>query len=78
MTEPIKTGTRVRYSVRFLRSISAYAGVMPHASGVVKQVSVLGDTSIATITWDNNADQLPERVNVGNLCHENDPEHQYV
>lgn len=65
-TSPIKTGDRVAYSARFLRSIGAYTGDLPFARGTVTEIKKLGETTIAVIDWGN--EEMASKVNVVNLC----------
>jgi hypothetical protein len=69
----ITVGTRVMYARTFLRSISAFTGVMPFARGTVTEI----EREIATISWDDESALdaedgylLPRRVNVANLVRE--------
>ena len=62
----IDVGTKVAYSVQFLRSIGMSHSEMAHARGVVTELKSLSrDTILARITWDCD---MPERVNVANLA----------
>lgn len=62
----ITVGDPVLYSRRFLRSIGASTGDMPHARGQVTAISQVGRSiTLASITW--NKPELPDRVNVQNL-----------
>jgi len=68
MSGKIEIGSRVAYSVKFLRSISAYTGPLPFARGIVTGISSLSDTfALADITWDKDRDETPSRVNIANL-----------
>ncbi len=81
MSTEIEVGTRVMYARKFLRSISAFTGVMPFARGTVTALDrhQLDSTgfAIATISWDDeyglDAEDgylLPRRVNIANLVRE--------
>lgn len=64
----ITVGSKVAYSVQFLRSIGMSHSDMAHARGVVTEVATLGKDSklmLARIDWDR---EMPERVNVQNLA----------
>ena len=62
----IDRGTKVAYSVQFLRSIGMSHSDMAQARGVVTSFVMLGrDTKLAVIKWDR---PMPERVNVANLA----------
>ena len=62
----IEVGTRVAYSVQFLRSIGMSHGDMAHARGIVTAFVPLGrDTVLARIEWDCD---MPALVNVANLA----------
>jgi hypothetical protein len=62
----IEVGDRVRYSVRFLRSIGAYTGVLPFAQGIVVEMLPLSrETTLARIQWDRS--DIPDKVNTANL-----------
>lgn len=69
----IVVGSRVKYKVNFLRSISCYTGPMPFARGRVTQIKEIG-VKIASIDWDGPTPDVPDRVNVANLAHADDPE----
>ena len=67
-TAKFSVGTKVAYSVQFLRSIGMSHTEMAHARGVVTEVKPIGrgsDTILATIAWDRD---MPARVNVHNLA----------
>lgn len=77
----ITVGTRVMYARAFLRSISAFTGVLPFARGTVTEIDRhqldAPGFAIATISWDDeyalDAEDgylLPQRVNVANLVRE--------
>lgn len=73
MRGPIEVGTRVMYARTFLRSISAFTGVMPFARGTVTAL----DREIVSVSWDDECAldaedgyMLPPRVNVANLVRE--------
>lgn len=61
----IAVGSRVAYSVQFLRSIGDYTD-LAHARGTVKEIRQLGSTSLAVIAWDKG--DYPPKVNVANLA----------
>jgi hypothetical protein len=63
----ISIGSRVAYSVAFLRSTGMYTGPIPFARGVVTDLATMrGGLTIATVDW-HDAD-IPPRVNVSNLA----------
>lgn len=49
----IKVGTRVAFSRKFLRSISAFTGWQPFARGEVTKLESFPEFSLATIAWDD-------------------------
>ena len=62
----IEVGTKVAYSVQFLRSIGCYSGGMAFARGVVTGFKVLSPgCTLAEVEWDR---EMPPRVNVANLA----------
>lgn len=61
----LQVGARVAYSRAFLKSIACYTGSLPMARGIIVAIDSLGDTRLATVSWNNDA---PARVNVANLC----------
>lgn len=67
MSSPrVTVGTRVAYSVQFLKSIGMSHSDMAHARGVVTELKTHGrDWTLATIEWDR---EMPPRVNVVNLA----------
>lgn len=68
MKNNIAIGSKVAYSVQFLRSIGMSHGEMAFARGTVAEVETHGSSFVlARIAWDKNAD-MPERVNVHNLA----------
>jgi hypothetical protein len=69
-TQPIKVGDTVAYSKRFLQSIACYTGDMPRGRGKVTALVPVGPVTLAQIEWD--LPDLPERVNVKNLCRANE------
>lgn len=59
-------GSKVAYSIQFLRFIGMSHSGMAHARGVVTAFIVLGqETTLAQIDWDQD---MPQRVNVLNLA----------
>ena len=68
-TQELQVGDAVAYSKQFLQSISCFTGDMPHAKGTITALVVIGEVTLAEIAW--NLPDLPERVNVQNLCHVN-------
>ena len=63
---PIAVGDGVQYKAAFLRSIGEITGPLPFAKGTVTKVDTYGSSfAIATIDWGD--DEIPPRVNVGNL-----------
>lgn len=72
---PLKPGDRVKYSVKWLRSVGILTGPIPTARGEITVIAECGELHLADIRWDNDPlKTLPERVNVANLVRENDPE----
>ena len=68
-TLTIQVGDRVAYSRKFLQSIGSFTGDLPFARGTVTEIKTLGkEIVLATINWDDQKAELPERVNVANLC----------
>jgi hypothetical protein len=64
----IEIGTRVAYSVQFLKSIGASHSDMSRGRGKVTGLKPLSPGFVlADIEWEKGAD-LPARVNVGNLA----------
>jgi len=62
----ISIGTKVAYSVQFLKSVGMSHSDMAHARGIVTALGKFGQhTTLATIDWDR---EMPERVNVANLA----------
>ena len=62
----IEIGSKVAYSVQFLRSIGMSHSDMAHARGVVTGLSKLGSSTVlASIQWDR---EMPEKVNIANLA----------
>ena len=69
MKNAIVVGSTVKYRREFLRSIGQCTGDMPFARGVVTELKVLGETTIAVISWN-----MPGKVNIKNLTLHNNPE----
>jgi hypothetical protein len=65
MKREIKTGDRVQYAAKFLRSIGVCTGEMCFAVGTVAEVENHGGTTLATIDW--TIARMPRFVNVANL-----------
>lgn len=65
MKREIKTGDRVQYAAKFLRSIGTHAGELCFAVGTVAEVENHGGTTLATIDWTTS--RMPRFVNVANL-----------
>lgn len=65
-TQEIKVGDRVAYRRQFLRDIGCYTGDLPQARGEVTALVRIGDIVVAEVDWD--LPDVPERVNVRNLC----------
>jgi len=66
MTREIKTGDRVQYAAKFLRSIGTCTGdLLCHAVGTVTEIERHGGTILATIDW--NIARMPRMANVANL-----------
>jgi hypothetical protein len=68
-TPALQVGDMVAYSKQFLKAISCYTGDMPQARGKITALIPIGEVTLAEITW--NLPDLPDRVNVENLCHVN-------
>jgi hypothetical protein len=63
---PLAVGDRVQYKAEWLRSTGSYTGPLGFAKGVVTKIDNYGKKfAIATIDWGD--DEIPPRVNVGNL-----------
>ncbi len=62
----LEIGHRVQYSAAFCRNTGQCTGVTPFARGTIIGLKNLGETVLATITWDN-PDGLPDKVNTKNL-----------
>lgn len=64
----IKVGSRVAYSVQFLRSIGeSPTGELCHYRGVVKSIRTVWEHVIVTVGWDHERGG-EMRVNVANLA----------
>ena len=61
----ISVGDRVAYSAAFCRSTGQLTGDVPHATGIVIDLSVGG--AVAWVAW--NYPDLPNKVHVANLAH---------
>ena len=62
----ITVGTKVAYSVQFLKSIGMSHSDMAHARGIVTEIKTHGrDFTLASIDWDR---EMPARVLVANLA----------
>ena len=62
----IEIGSRVAYSVQWLKSVGMITGDLPRARGTVTALVPLGSITLAEIDWKN--DEIPPRVNVANLA----------
>jgi hypothetical protein len=62
----IIVGSKVAYSVQWLRSIGEITGELPQARGIVTNLICLGQTILAEIKWLNG--DYPNKVNVANLA----------
>lgn len=64
----IQIGSRVAYSVQFLKSIGCSHDPMAHARGLVTEIKPFsgGKMNLACITWDKG--EFPALVNVKNLA----------
>ncbi len=69
MKNAIVVGSTVKYRREFLRSIGQCTGDMPFARGVVIGFEVLGNTTLAIVSWN-----MPGKVNIKNLTLHNNPE----
>ena len=75
-TQVFKIGDKVKYSVRFLRSIGAYTGDLPFARGIVLEVKNQAySPALVTVQWNNDA---PCKVLASNLALISDPETRYI
>jgi len=63
---PIKVGDRVAYSKAFLRSTGKMTGNVPMARGVVRELTTLGEITLAEIEW--NCPDCASKVSVRNLA----------
>ena len=61
----IDVGSRVAYSVKFLKSTGMSHTDAARARGIVREIQPLGSLLLARIDWDRD---MPERVNVSNLA----------
>ena len=61
-------GDRVAYSANFLRSIGAQTGELGQARGTIQAIERLAKCGVelAHVKW--GSPDVPERVNVKNLC----------
>ncbi len=63
----IQVGSKVAYSVQFLKAIFASHSNLARARGVVTELNSLSkECVLATIEWGNN--EIPAKVNVKNLA----------
>ena len=63
----IKIGDKVAYSAAWLRSTGQMAGDIGHARGVVTDLDVTPDYTIATVDWGGDP-EVPTRINVRSLA----------
>ena len=63
----LKVGDKIAYLVQFLQSIGVYTGEMPAGRGTIISLFKIGDSTFATISW-NNLVNLPTTVNIKNLA----------
>jgi hypothetical protein len=75
--DKIQVGSKVKYSVKFLRSTGEYTGVLPRARGTVIELQPLGDRFLAVIDWGRYSDDVPNKVLTSNLALESDPESRH-
>ena len=61
----MQIGDKVKYSVRFLRSIACYAGPMACATGTVTAMEEFGSSSLVSVDW--HGEDLPKRILESNL-----------
>ena len=61
----MQIGDKVKYSVRFLRSIACYAGPMACATGTVIAMEEFGSSSLVSVDW--HGEDLPKRILESNL-----------
>lgn len=71
----IDVGTRVKFSVKWLRSTGSYTGSLPFATGTVRRITGKGAGRVATIDWEQPDPNVPARVLVKNLV---DVERQHL
>lgn len=63
----LSIGTRVAYSVQFLKSIGMSHGDMAHARGTITALKELSpECVLASVEWEKGAD-MPGKVNTKNL-----------
>jgi hypothetical protein len=70
-----KVGDKVKYAVKFLRSIGEYTGDMPRAKGIVTGLTGFGQDGKFLISIDWGNPDLPGKVLDSNLALVSDPEH---
>ncbi len=63
----MQIGDKVRYSVRFLRSIACYAGPMACATGTVTAMENFGSIGNYLVSVDWHGEELPKRILESNL-----------
>jgi hypothetical protein len=63
----MNVGDKVRYSVKFLRSIACYAGPMACAKGTVVAVESFGGGKSFLVSVDWHGEDLPKRILESNL-----------
>ncbi len=64
----MEIGTKVAYSVQFLKSIGMSHSDMAQARAVITDLQILGkDVTLAKVVWDKNED-LPHKINIKNLA----------
>lgn len=67
MNRKIEPGTRVAYSVQFLRNFSLFTGYFPFARGIVVATWDEGPSAVAEVKWDEG---LAYKVAISNLVRE--------
>ncbi len=66
-------GDKVKYTREFCRSIGALTGYIPHARGVVVDITAFkSGLTLVNVLWDNS--NQPIRVNIDNLTLISNPE----
>ena len=69
----MQIGDKVRYSVKFLRSIACYAGPMACATGTVTSMETFGSIGNYLVAVDWHGEDLPQRILDCNLTVKGSP-----